>query len=177
MYGTPIQSLNNYEAVPQMQNYQDMQYGAMHNHQAEQAHNAAQTIQQAQHNNYYDIMEEYPQPDPPQQGQCPMNALAEDISNNIPNGTEYYDDLSDEEIINVQSSNGGLLSFIPEMLREPLLLLVVYVILSVPLVQGFFVKNIPQLSAGPNGVNIVGIVIYGTILVVAYGLAKRVLLK
>jgi len=159
-----------------LQDLQNIQYGAMQNHQYEQGHNAAHVIQQAQHAPYYDIMDNnYPQM---QNCKINMDQLANDISANLPeediiNGIEEH---LDEEIISTQNTQNGYLSFIPSILREPLLIIVIYILLSQPFVQNNIGKYIKQVNPIQGKVSIIGIFIYAVLLAVIYTITKHILL-
>lgn len=165
MNGTSIQELQN------------MQYNAMQNLQYEQGHNAPHTIQQAQHAPYYDIMDtaNYPQMENPIVN---MNQLATDITANLPEERLLNDieEHLEEEVITTKNANNGFLSFIPEILREPLLILVIFVIMSQPFIQQNIGNYIKQVNPIGGRVSLVGIVIYGTIFAIVFAVLKRFLL-
>ena len=197
MMGTPIHELEGASDINGIQGVADMQYGAMHNLQAEQGHNARHAIQQAQHNPYYSIPDaqsgSYPnytqyegsatcpvQPHhqviPNHQGPT-MEELAKEIGNTVPNASSSMElaleNLTDEPVEN----DGGYLSFIPEVAREPLILLAVYMILSHPQVRTTLGQYINQINPGPTGrVSMTGVVIYGVILATLFTIIKKYLL-
>lgn len=83
------------------------------------------------------------------------------------------DDSSDEEDDNNTISEN---SYLPEWLKESILILIIYIILSQGMVQSFFGKYIKYINPDENGsVPFIGIVIYGIILVVLYLLFKYLL--
>lgn len=187
MEGTSIQELYEKERMDQLNNmrqtqdFQNMQYGAMQNLQAEQGHNAANHIQQAQHAAYYNIPENhsYPRMDQYEGGCQPgMEDLARDISVGL-GQDNFAGSLSEDEdaSVVVARKNGGLLSAIPEMFREPLIILVLFVILSQPQVRNFIGTYIKQINPDSQGrVSMLGVVIYGIILATLFSLSKRFLL-
>ena len=66
---------------------------------------------------------------------------------------------------------------IPEFLREPLLIFIIYMILSLDIVKKTLSKYIPQIKpTADGGVMIIGVAIYGMILGVIYVAAKKLLL-
>ncbi|AYV78756.1 MAG: hypothetical protein Edafosvirus30_7 [Edafosvirus sp.] len=67
---------------------------------------------------------------------------------------------------------------IPQILQEPLIILVLYVILSQSFVKNKIGEYIKQINPGPDcNVSFVGIVIYGIILAVLYVIFKKLLLR
>lgn len=173
MQGTPINDLY------QMEN-KALQYNAMQGMQGELAHNAASNVFQAQHAPYYDSNEYMGEnrgfnPEPPQ---VHMEDLSKDINENLdPNyqttqipfiqDTEYFDELSPSNPF----------SYIPVQLREPLLLLIVFIILSQPIVRNNIAKYIKYINCDDDGnVPFTGILIYGLILVTIFIMAKKYVL-
>jgi uncharacterized protein YpuA (DUF1002 family) len=158
--------------LQQQQQLAQMQYSGLQNLQYEQGHNAAHVNQQGQHAPY--AVQQVPRTD-----QADIEDLARDISNNMPSREDRTE--TDSDIVvneKEKKDNGGWLSSIPEVLREPLILVVLYVILSQDMVKNFFGKYIKQLnSEETGGIGFVGVVIYGIILAVLFVLAKRLLLK
>jgi hypothetical protein len=186
MSGTSIQDLHQREQMEQMENMRRMQelqqaqYGGMQNHQYEQGHNAAHVIQQAQHNPYYNSQH---QPS----DRCPTNFdnienLARDISDNLPADgfSAGVSDLPEEEdlVIVETKKNGGYLNKVPKMLREPLIIVVLFVILSQPIIRDNIAKYVRQINPDMDGkVPFVGILIYGLIFAVLFTLAKKFLMN
>lgn len=184
MGGTSIQDLHQrekieqYENMRKLQEMQNMQYGAMQNLQYEQGHNAAHSIQQGQHDAYYAMKNgpQYPQ-HPQTMPTSEMENLARDISENLPTDTFIpgFTDMDDESS---NGKKGGLIGYIPEMFREPLLILILYVVLSQAFVYKALGKYIPQINPDMEGqVSLSGIVIYGVLLAVLYALTKKFLLE
>ena len=193
--GTPISSLNtredynqydniramtdnkyNMDNIRLQQDMQNQQYGSMQNLQFELAHNAANTIQQAQHNPYYalnnDRNEYYDGTD--------MEDLAKDISKNLPN--EPISEVVSENIDSSETeTETGIISkyfsFIPQVLIEPILLVLIFIILSQPVVKQNIGNYIKQINPDATGkVSQIGIVIYGIILAVLFSLTTKFLL-
>lgn len=180
--GTSIRDLQNNQM--QIQNSQ-MQYNAMQNHQHEQAHNGAHHVQQAQHDPYYNIPQnnEYPR----QTQTCPMQypQVVPETGNSIEElAKEISDELQSENMMSEApeqfetstNTNGGYLSMIPQMLREPLIILVIFIVLSQPLVRKTIANYIPQINPINGAVTQMGIIIYGIILAVLYVFLKKVLM-
>lgn len=160
-----------------IQDLQNIQYGAMQNLQYEQGHNAHHTIHQAQHAPYYDIIDNnnYPQM---QNCRLNMDQLATDITANLPEEALLNDieEHLEEEVVTKKENDNGLLSFIPAMLREPLLILAIYVLLSQKFVQQNIGKYIKQINPNQGQIPLVGIVIYGVIFAVFFSVLKQFLL-
>jgi hypothetical protein len=184
MGGTSIQDLHRrekneqYESIRKQQEMQNMQYGAMQNLQYEQGHNAAHSIQQAQHDPYYALNNgpKYPQ-NPPTMHGSDMEDLARDISDNLPtdNFIPGFTEFDEDSVV---KQSGGVMGYIPSLLREPLIILVLYVVLSQAFVYKTVGKYIPQINPDGTGeVSFYGVIIYGLLLAITYALAKRFLLE
>lgn len=177
MSGTPIAELNN---------MQQIQYDSMHNYQHEQGHNAAHQMSQSQHAPYYNTenCNGYPSFNrPPQQHQVtyPPLAAPHQPDLDIDEITRDLGDLptvSETGLEGLEESNDSVLSFIPKMFREPIVIFVIYILLSQNVVQSTLAKYIEQLR--PNeitgAVPMIGRVIYGLILAALFMLAKKFIL-
>lgn len=66
----------------------------------------------------------------------------------------------------------GFMSKVPEILRDPLLVAVVYIVLSQPAVLNFFANYIPQLKASDGVVSTIGVIIYAVIVAAVFGALK-----
>jgi hypothetical protein len=193
MTGTSIRDLHRNENMEQsgdiqrLNDMQQVQYNTR-NSTAEQVHNPAQHVMQAQHNPYYtmDDTKNYPQylQQPlqnihPQQTQSEeeepnIEDLAIDISNSLP-ANSFPEEMAEIEDPEIEKS--GYLSFVPEMLREPLLILVLFILLSEGTIKDFISNYVDQLNPDNVGVvSRVGVVIYGLLLATLYVLAKKLLL-
>ena len=107
-----------------------------------------------------------------------INDLAKDINDNLDDDT--FISLSDTtEENNIQkNTKENILNSIPQILREPIIILLIYLFLSRPFVQEKLSKYIKQLAPDQDGkVSFAGVFIYGIILVVLYSLAKNFLLE
>jgi hypothetical protein len=186
MNGTSIDNLRNQQDAGQAS------YGAQQNIHYEQGHNAAHQVHQAQHNPYYDVPDNmgYPQfnksvpegsPLTPQQvhqmqmqqKELDIEELTKDINENIPEDTFFS--LGEQED---ESQAEGVLSFLPKEWREPLLLLVIYLLFSQPVVRQTLGSYITQLNPDAEGkIGFAGVLIYGIILVTIYFLTKRYLIN
>ncbi len=201
MAGTSIQDLHRNERMEHYDNVPNLNiarpshslYGARQNQQYEQGHNAAHHVQQAQQAPYYAMDENYnyPQWVPPPPGELPPSVgmpprvsdepdiedLARDISKNLAGETfnPSMMEVSDEEN---SKKSGGLLSFVPPLLREPLIIVVLYVILSEAFVKNTIGKYVPQINPDFTGrVSRTGVVIYGILFAVLFMVARKLLLK
>lgn len=183
---------------------ENSKFGAMQNQQHEIGHDVEYDNLQAQQAPYYDMnnVKDYPQwlPKPPQdsaqrqrltqaqlqqlqqrqqmQAEPDIEDLALDISNSLPTDSVNIsvNDMH-EDFDSNNNNNGGYLSFIPEILREPLIILVLFILLSEAFVQENIGKYIPQVNPCAEGkVSRVGVVIYGLVLVILYMILKKLLL-
>lgn len=106
--------------------------------------------------------------------------LAKDINDNL-SDDPYPISISDieDELQQTQSKESSkLIDKIPQFLREPLLILIIYLILSWPPVQINLAKYIKQLQPDADcKVSFTGVLIYGIILVTIYAIAKKILLE
>lgn len=76
-----------------------------------------------------------------------------------------------------QHEANGVVKKIPVFLREPLIIVVIYVILSLDVVKRTLASYIPQLKpSADGGVMFVGIVIYAMIIAISYAVIKKLLL-
>lgn len=84
-------------------------------------------------------------------------------------------DTEDEPLVKKKSSSFG--SYIPMILKEPMLLLVIYIVMSQSFVKKAISTYIPQLENNLDGnKTFLGIVMYGTILALLFVLFKKILL-
>lgn len=175
-----------------IKNLQDMsqtQYNAGQNMHYEQGHNAAHHTFQAQHTPYFNSNNNagYPQFNQQQTGQqypgyltpnqkkeiIDIEELAKDINDNLPEDT--FTSVSDIEEENTKTS--GIISHIPPMVREPLLILGIFILLSLPVVKENLGKYIKQINPDVDGtVGFSGIIIYGILLAALYAIAKKVII-
>lgn len=86
-------------------------------------------------------------------------------------------DTDEEENPKIKKKNQSYGSYIPTLLKEPLLLLIIYIIMSQSFVKKAITTYIPQLENNLDGSKtFLGIVMYGTILAVLFTLFKKILL-
>jgi hypothetical protein len=76
-----------------------------------------------------------------------------------------------------KETSKGKMGNVPIFLREPLIIMVIYVILSLDIVKKTLASYIPQIKPSSDGsILFVGIVIYAMILAISYAVAKKLLL-
>lgn len=159
MEGTSINSL---------QEMAQANYGAGQTLQFEQGHNAAHQMHQVQHEPYYN---NHGKPRFVKQDLSDIEELAKDLNENLP----------EQIILNEHTEESkekfNITSYIPEGLKDPLIILVLFVILSQPVVRETIGTYIKQINPDIEGkVSLTGVVIYGIILATLYYLVKRFLL-
>lgn len=192
MHGTTIGDLNKkdfssqYGDIRSLQDMTKVNYNANQNLFYEQGHNAAHCMHQAQQMPYF-TMENVPTPaqgylsqkdrQKMAQESTDIEELAKDINDNFPpeseetfgsgsNGEEHYTD-----------NSLHLLSGIPVILREPIIILLLFIVLSQPAIKDTLGKYITQINPGPDcTVSFVGILIYGVILAALFALTKKFIL-
>jgi hypothetical protein len=96
--------------------------------------------------------------------QYDMEELAKDISYNL-NDNESFDDSDNKE---------DLTFSLPYDFKDPLLLLIIYFILSQAVIRQFFGNYISFINPGEDGVvSQIGIIIYGSIMILLFMLIKK----
>lgn len=166
MEGTSLQSLqekeimervNNANTVQQLQQSRDTHYNNLQHLQSEQGHNTQHAVHQNQHDVYVS----------PQVG---MADLARNINNNFQPEVVPEEETSDESY----TIDGGLLNRVPKNLREPLVLILIFIILSNHDIKNFVGRYIKQINPDYTGrVPLVGVIIYGVIYASLFHLSKR----
>ena len=210
MAGTSIQELRRNESMEQfsdigrLNDLQQMQYAAKSNNLYEQAHNANHNVAKSQHQQYYNMENnfDYPQwlPRPPQEippmGSNQVNSmqqvapsipeetlseepdiedLAIDISNSLP--VDEFPSVVSEVPEEAATSDGGYLSMVPEMLREPLIIFVLFMILSENVVKDTISRYVQQIAPDMTGrVSRTGVIIYGVLLATLFVVVKKLVL-
>jgi len=77
----------------------------------------------------------------------------------------------------ISNIKNGIMKNIPDYLREPLIIFVIYMILSLDIVKKALASYIPQLKPSSDGnVQLLGIAVYGMVLGIIYSVAKKLLL-
>jgi len=117
--------------------------------------------------------------DVPVQQNRNMNQLANEVNNTL----NEIDHIPAQPPIRqhtpeVQTKpDNGIMKNIPVILRDPIILMIVYIILSLDIVKKTIATYIPQLTPDPsNGVSMMGIVIYAAIVAFSYTAIKKLLL-
>jgi hypothetical protein len=86
-------------------------------------------------------------------------------------------DTDEEDNPKIKKKNQSYGSYIPTLLKEPLLLLIIYIIMSQSFVKKAITTYVPQLENNLDGSKtFLGIVMYGAILAVLFTLFKKILL-
>lgn len=177
MEGTPIQDLKGrttyYDDIRTLQELNQANYNLGQSIQKEQAHDATHMMQQAQHMPYYTVDSngqlQLVKPGIPK-NTSDAEELARDLNENLPDTFVSVSEVSD-----YGSSNGrfNLMSRVPESFRDPLIILVIFIVLSLPVVKENIGNFIPQINPDAEGkVSFTGILIYGIILVALFMLVK-----
>ena len=198
MTGTAIQDLSRkskrggYEDIRNLQEMNQTKYNAGQHIHYEQGHNAALHMHQAQHVPYYQSQgtNDYPQfinnngngnqfpgylTHRKAQEAIDIEELAKEINTNL--GEDTFSTGSDNNEETGGSIKQTLVGNIPDIIREPLLLLIIYIILSQPIIKETLGQYIQQLNPDMEGkVSFTGVLIYGVILATLYAVAKRFIL-
>lgn len=141
-----------------------------------QPHNLNQPVQAPQHQQLHEQIaqnREYP---------VNMKHLAKEMDQELSDDTDFLDKIEEEakkkkKSKKVVEEESGLVSRVPKLLREPLIILVVYVALSQPQVRSAISKYVPQIVPGSDGkVGIAGIIVYGVIIATIFAVLKRIIL-
>jgi hypothetical protein len=188
MDGTSIQELinqkmENNKQQSMMNVHQMSNAGIIH----EQGHNSTTNVVEGQHAPYYNIPNNtnYPQHTTQCSGQeCKqrqiqkdiqdIDALAQDISDNLPSDLLLtgVSDAPKEKDKKEKKNN----KFFPKFLLDPLIIIVVFIVLSQPYIKNIIGKYVKFIKPRDDGtVPFVGILIYGVILAVIYSLIKKAL--
>lgn len=182
--GTSIADLHNskesnehYDSIRKLQANNMNSYNANQGLQMEQGHNAETQMHQAQHYPYYESTNLTKFPMMNKTNQRPIsNPNIEEITRDINEGMNMDFSTDNDFIDSIIPDQKGLSEMIPKCMWDPLLVLVIYIILSQSAVRNFFGKYISQLNADYEGnVSFSGILIYGIILVVIYAIVKKLL--
>jgi hypothetical protein len=81
-------------------------------------------------------------------------------------------DYPDKELKN--KSLTGISNYVPEDLISPIVIIVLFIILSNPLIQNFIGKYIPQTNPDSNGVvSLMGVSIYGILMAALFVVVKK----
>lgn len=199
-----LQDNNNYQQLPQFQQLPNIQFMQNQNPNP----NSNQNIQfppiynptipnltQNQPNYQYSQTSQSSQSHHPQyfqQEEQDIGNIVKNINETLQNDIDLMDDdIEQENSKNVNKENksqtktekknsksSNILSGLPNWLKESLLILIIYLLLSQEIVKETIGKYIRQINPDIDGkVSFTGVLIYGIILVVLYILAKFYLLK
>ena len=107
-----------------------------------------------------------------------INQSLDDYAPSKSQNTEDSEDDSTEKEEDINSKIKSSDSYIPEILKEPLLIIIIYVIMS----QGFVRKSIGSYISyiNPNQdgyVSLIGYITYGTILALLFMFFKKIIIK
>ena len=178
MEGTSVQDLKGkttyYDDIRTLQELNQSNYNLGQNIQKEQAHDAAHMMHQAQHMPYYTVDSngklQFVKPSIPRDT-SDAEELAKDLNENLP---DTFVSVSEVSEYGSNSGKFNLMSRIPETFRDPLIILIIFIVLSLPVVRENIGKFIPQINPDVEGkVSFTGILIYGIILVALFMLVKR----
>lgn len=124
----------------------------------------------------------------PQFGNNKINVIAQDINDSLDEGDQMSANQQPQIKINqpiqdptttsyvAPNPNQGMVQKIPEMFREPLILVIVYVILSTDIIKNTIGEYIPQIKPKDGSVNFIGYLIYGIILAILFTVIKKLVL-
>jgi len=199
MLGTTISDLSKkdssdyYDNIRNLQDMGQTNYNAGQNMHYEQGHNAAHQMHQAQQQPYYNIPNAQPYPQQGQPSKQPpgyltpkeqqklaqevldMEELAKDINDNLPDDT--FASVSETGEDNASSGSLHLLSSIPALFREPIVILLLYILLSQAAVKDTIGTYIKQINPDIEGkVSFAGVLIYGVIFAALFALIKKFIL-
>lgn len=103
--------------------------------------------------------------DPPVQQPQVQQQNKKEVINNVDKNVE------------ITTQKNGLMNHIPSFLREPLIIILIYVLMSTDLVKQMIGSHIPQVkSSSDSGVHLTGVFIYGTIIAILFVVIKKLLL-
>lgn len=177
MHGTTIGDLNK-NSIRTLQDMGEVRYNANQNMHHEQGHNAAHQMHQAQQMPYY-TMPNTPTPvqgylNQKQQESIDIEELAKDINENL---------LPEEAFASVSESEHNtdnslhLFSALPTNIREPIVILILFIILSQPGVKDTIGKYITSINPDADcKVSFTGVLIYGILLAGLFALVKKFIL-
>lgn len=146
------------------------QYNNMQQMQHEGAHHARHVIHQSQHDNYYDV-------DSNIHNDEVIKEWNPDVDNQLNDKIDF--DIDNIDLDKLEMDDDTVLSFLPSWSREPVILILIYVLLSQTFIQKFMGKYISQIN--PNivtgEVNNIGILIYAIFFAALYIFSKKMLME
>lgn len=185
--GTPLEYLDDNSQISRMQTIQDMTYNAMQNSQAERNNNMNNTIQQAQHDPYYNVPNNYGYPqtgagctqcemDPTQplntfnqRQTLPINDLVEDINTNMP-----HERMMVAEHMEAPYQMSWMDWLLVEF-KEAAIVFVLFVVLAMPRVQEGICNLLRGVFPTCGEPNTTTIVIFATIMAGVYWAIRKYL--
>jgi hypothetical protein len=116
-----------------------------------------------------------------------MDALAKEVSDNIddldlqqpeqqPRQIQRRSKGNAQQIIQKEPTKNTIMHKIPEFLREPLLLVLIYILLSLDIVKKTLANYIPQIKPAEGSVAFMGIAVYAIILAIVFIVTKKLIL-
>lgn len=164
------------QELNELQKTQNIFYNANQNKHYEQGHNAAYDTLQNQQDPYYTMQNNY--------GYMEQNiqphVLANNLNVELPNIKKEADiltELANEEKEHFDNKKKSK-SVIPRMLVSPLIIFILFVILSLPSVRINIGKFIPQIRPNASGnTAMTGVIIYGIILSVLFVIVQKLFYK
>lgn len=106
--------------------------------------------------------------------QLNIEDLAKDINDNL-NDDILESIIDDDNNTNAPASNQFSTSYIINLLKDPLIILVIFIILSQPFVKNTIGTYITQINPNADGqVSLTGVIIYGLILVGLFMIVRQV---
>lgn len=160
MEGTSINSL---------QEMAQTNYGAGQSLQFEQGHNAAHQMHQIQHEPYYN---NHGKPRFVKQDLSDIEELAKDLNDNLPEQIVVNDNIDETK------EKFHISSYIPDGLKDPLIVLGLFILLSQPIVRETIGNYIQQINPDMEGrVSLTGVIIYGIIFATLFYIVKNIAKK
>lgn len=104
-----------------------------------------------------------------------MDAVVRDINNSI-DGAQIENERTVVNNISNKNNKMSLIDKIPEVLRDPIIIIILYIILSTDVVKKTLATYIPQIrTTSDGGVLFIGVLIYSIILGVSFAVVKKVI--
>ncbi len=107
-----------------------------------------------------------------------MKRIVADVNTKLNNTNINIDTANTENETDTDDKDTGILHSIPNYIKEIVILLVVYLILSQPYIKNMIGSVLPQINTNMSGnISFSGYVIYGLILAILYVIIKKMLLQ
>ena len=174
--GTPISMLrNNYVNNEEIQhnyiNNDEMQNNYRNDEIQNNYRNDTQNnyINEVQNNYRNDVTDDI--------GKNKIKDLALDINKDLEEKENINNNTEESILSDTENNKSNNEKYIKHFLYEPLLLLIIYLIFSQDFVRKFIANYISYLNPKSDGtISIIGVIIYGIILVTIYTLSKKIIL-